>query len=302
LNMVKSFFSKMYLFVFIYQLLPIIISVEVLDENSFDFYHDVTNIFSWKYPEELNSFWLAPDHTEGHFTLELPSKVETDSFTIINTHNGDKNDRGTKAFELYFKKDSKSEWELIFGGEFHQYSTDMFLSGPLIRFKYLKFHMKSWFGNGGGLQYFSWKRLSVNDCPDQKEWTLVKNKCYKYFFEPKGITWIQAMSNCKKHKGKLATPHDQETNDFLENLSGGQTTWIGGQRTGSNEILWYGSFAKLSYENWAYKQPDNSKGNEYCLQMNHQTERGKWNDIDCQYSDGESYSYICETNPTEQCS
>ena len=67
--------------------------------------------------------------------------------------------------------------------------------------------------------------------------------------------------------------------------------------------MWYNSFIKLSnsYSNWAYKQPDNARGNEYCLQMNHNTERGKWNDISCQHSDGDSYSFICETNPTEHC-
>ena len=69
-----------------------------------------------------------------------------------------------------------------------------------------------------------------------------------------------------------------------------EKTWIGLQRDSKDNSPWLwvdGSHA--TYFNWAHKAPDNTGGEEFCVQM---LAKGKWNDKRC----SAAHSYLCETS------
>ena len=69
-----------------------------------------------------------------------------------------------------------------------------------------------------------------------------------------------------------------------------EKTWIGLQRDPKDNSPWLwvdGSHA--TYFNWAHEEPNNSGGEEFCVQM---FAKGKWNDRICTAA----HYYLCETN------
>ena len=102
-----------------------------------------------------------------------------DSFTLVNTHNGDFHDRGTNEFkvitiyiftkqifliQIFLGDNEAGPWtEVLHENLPDARGIDESVSlVPAISFqispssaKYIKFKVMSWFGHGGGLQYFS---------------------------------------------------------------------------------------------------------------------------------------------------
>lgn len=62
--------------------------------------------------------------------------------------------------------------------------------------------------------------------------------------------------------------------------------WVGGER-GRADFIWTGSRRLLEYTNWKDNEPNNSNGNEGCMEVR---ENGEWNDVACNYT----IPYICE--------
>ena len=91
---------------------------------------------------------------------------------------------------------------------------------------------------------------------------------------------------------------DNQTNNFVYTVSGGQRAWIGAHRVGpftdpvprNDQWTWIdGTEMEFSY--WSVDQPDNHEGDEFCLEMWTFYEPGQWNDIPCgSYKD----FFICQ--------
>ena len=62
--------------------------------------------------------------------------------------------------------------------------------------------------------------------------------------------------------------------------------WVGGERDIA-DFIWTGSGRRLEYTNWKNNEPNNSNGNEDCMEVR---ENGEWNDVACNYT----IPYICE--------
>ena len=77
-----------------------VISGDVLTEN-----FSVQNAFNWSIPEVWSTttpnYWLAPNNAQGEFILEFDQPRIVRVIILVNTHNGNGNDRGTKEFKVY---------------------------------------------------------------------------------------------------------------------------------------------------------------------------------------------------------
>ena len=112
------------------------------------------------------NYWLAPDRQAGaEFVLMLGCEKTVNLVELVNTHNGDHRDRSMKEFKVFLSSDSSAgPWEEVV----HQTLEDSRRQPdplPLQTFpftqrsaKFVKFNQISYYGNGGGLQYFAVKQ------------------------------------------------------------------------------------------------------------------------------------------------
>ena len=106
-----------------------------------------------------------------------------------------------------------------------------------------------------------------------------ENKCFSYFSHS-GINWADAGVNCQSWGGDLASIANAGENaalDYIRNTGEPGGCWIG-----LNDIETEGTFVwsdgiNSSYRNWISNQPDNTFGDENCVNLNPIT----WNDLPC---------------------
>jgi hypothetical protein len=75
----------------------------VISEDIYTYPHDpsdfhVDNIFTHNKEEKRESYWIAPDHTQGNFIINLGCQLTFRSIKVVNTHNHNERDRSTKKF------------------------------------------------------------------------------------------------------------------------------------------------------------------------------------------------------------
>jgi len=140
------------------------------------------------------------------------------------------------------------------------------------------------------------KQPTQEECPDGWNYFDQTNRCYGLFNEP-GITWMDAQYNCTKFGGDLAMIFDNQTNEFVYDVSGGQIAWIGAHRVGpewNDQWTWKWTWidgSAMEFSNWNDGQPDNHLGKEFCVEMNRHG-IAQWNDVWC---DGDEVDhYICQ--------
>jgi len=278
----------------------------------------IKNVLTWNIPEVYASdvidshfanYWLAPLEYQGHFILKFDQPRTIDTITLVNTLNPKFNNCGTNEFKVYLGETESGPWTEVLHDHLEDArDTDQTVASvPARKFsinptcaKFVKFQIISWYGEGGGLQYFSTCQLKC-----EEGWEHFKNKCYKNYSPENNqnyISWVDANFNCNYQRGQLASIPNEETNNFMKNVSATNRTLIGGFATGQgpNPDLWtWTDGTPWSYMNWAPGRPNNFGGplQEYCLEMNHnQDQIGQWNDIVC--IDGFDTSYICQKYPT----
>jgi len=157
--------------------------------------------------------------------------------------------------------------------------------------QYVRFQIISWYGKGGGLQYFSTCPLKC-----EEEFHPFLNKCYQKIEPEKDISWIDANFECNNRRGQLVSIPNEQTNDFITNHFGKESTLIGGFATGQgpNPDLWtWTDGTPWNYMNWHEGQPNNQDGEEEnCLEWWNE----KWNDFPCYLLS--TRSFICQKYPT----
>ena len=120
--------------------------------------------------------------------------------------------------------------------------------------------------------------------------------CYKY--DSTNRTWTESLYSCNelstpKIWSTLASVHDNETNEFLTNLTGGsEWTWVGGYLGDDDLWYWVDGSKWTGYNNWGPGQPDNLWGKDDHLGLNYPG-TGHWNDFGEDYPQGS----ICQYDP-----
>ncbi|XP_073831778.1 lectin subunit alpha-like [Musca autumnalis] len=113
--------------------------------------------------------------------------------------------------------------------------------------------------------------------------------------------WHQAVNECKRRGLRLVEIESLTKSDALDALLRNSfegslpNLWIGasdlevsGEK--NRPFYWSMSGKRMTFSNWANKQPDNYKGNEHCVHI-YSPYNLKWNDVPCTFKQG----FICET-------
>ena len=123
------------------------------------------------------------------------------------------------------------------------------------------------------------------------------NTCYKH--DLTGRSWTDALEFCiqslaSNPSSTLASVHDNTTNVFLTNLTGGShQAWLGGYQDDQENWLWADGSTWTGYNNWETGEPSNYLGIEDYLGTNHHG-AGLWND----FRNASSMGSICQYKPT----
>merc|ERR1712126_74848 len=247
---------------------------------------NVQNALSWSTPEVFPSggnfanYRLAPNGNQGEFILKFDEPRTVSKITVVNTHNGGLNDRGTRTFEVYLGDSQYGPWTRVV------YST---LSDPRKTYRnirsvpsnsyyisprcaqYVKFRIVSWYGSGGGLQFFSTCSLRCD-----YGWKLFRNKCYKKFSRlTQDVSWLSANNNCNDEGGQLASIADKDTNTFVQTfITAKRDLIIGGIRSGPTSFAWTDGTPCL-FTDWFSGEPNNHHRNEFCSEITGTNK--KWN-------------------------
>ena len=108
------------------------------------------------------NYWLAPDgKVGGQFLLDLRVEMDIRKIIVVNTHNGHVRDRGTREFKVEMSTGAYGPWREVV----HEELPDSRRMNPVpakefklvykIKARFVKFTLLSYWGNGGGLQYFA---------------------------------------------------------------------------------------------------------------------------------------------------
>nr|XP_026693421.1 CD209 antigen-like protein D [Ciona intestinalis] len=121
-----------------------------------------------------------------------------------------------------------------------------------------------------------------------------------YIHNGSRVTYHNATIACESMDAKLAQIKTQEVQTFLEKLIPKGTSYrdawfIGLKRMRNSSFHWDdGTMVSPGYANWDHKEPNNSSGDEYCVEIR-STSNYKWNDIPCH----QKRYYICQRKAGE---
>ena len=110
--------------------------------------------------------WLAPEGQDSaEFVLDLGCKKPVDTVELVNTPNGNEENRSMKEFKVFLSDSSDGDWgEAVVHGTLgdSRRSRRHPDPRPVKRFpfkkteaRFIKFQQNSFYGDGGGLQYFA---------------------------------------------------------------------------------------------------------------------------------------------------
>jgi len=128
---------------------------------------------------------------------------------------------------------------------------------------------------------------SLQECPSGFQ--EIGGSCFMMGSSKK--TFKKATASCQEMGGFLMEPRSKEITTAMKTFKFTGSIWIGLNDVDKNSIFtWQMNRETLSsYTNWASKQPDNAKGNEYCVAV---TKYGTWDDRYCDYK----RAYICQAH------
>ena len=119
-------------------------------------------------PEETygENYWLAPDQTAAEFVLDLGCNKILNMVELVNTRRSRDGNRGTKEFKVSISQYQAGPWSQVVYETLEdprQQAEPLpvlefpFSSGSEVSARFVKFNLISWYGSGGGLQYFNVK-------------------------------------------------------------------------------------------------------------------------------------------------
>ena len=127
-------------------------------EDSFS----VDKLLTCSSPEVFKqSYWLAPNQETGtEFILNLGKSTNVRNILLVNTHNGHHKDRASKEFQVFLSNSPDGPWTKVLQDQLPDSRNldpvppkKFQISSTIARF--VKFKLISFWGHGGGLQYFT---------------------------------------------------------------------------------------------------------------------------------------------------
>uniref|UniRef100_A0A3Q2D9N7 C-type lectin domain-containing protein n=1 Tax=Cyprinodon variegatus TaxID=28743 RepID=A0A3Q2D9N7_CYPVA len=114
-------------------------------------------------------------------------------------------------------------------------------------------------------------------------WSEYNNNCYNYV--PRPMDWASAERTCISMGGHLASIHDMREHQEIQHMirtASYQTkpTWIGGYNAQQTEPWFWSDGSRFVYTSWCPGEPNNTDGQQHCLQMNHSADKC-WDDLYC---------------------
>merc|ERR1712119_234316 len=106
------------------------------------------------------NYWLAEDRSSAEFVLDLGCEKRVNTVELVNTKSGHYENRGTKQFSVSISQSSEAPWEEVLQASLAdpRDQTDPLplqtFSFPMMTARFVQFNLSSWYGWGGGLQYF----------------------------------------------------------------------------------------------------------------------------------------------------
>uniref|UniRef100_A0A3B3WP01 C-type lectin domain-containing protein n=1 Tax=Poecilia mexicana TaxID=48701 RepID=A0A3B3WP01_9TELE len=125
-----------------------------------------------------------------------------------------------------------------------------------------------------------------SDCPARcpSGWTQFGSRCFIFYYQY--MKWSDAEKFCISIGGNLASIHSSDENTFVSDMinraSGSRNTWIGGHDAVDERRWLWSDGSSFEYAHWYSNQPDNSGGNQHCLEINYGGDY--WNDMPCTYT------------------
>ena len=145
---------------------------KILFESQYDQRFPAKNIFRDEKDVKGKNYWLSPHGKEGSeafFILDLGCEKIVRGFRIKNTHNAFHHDRGTQRFLIFGAGGGEEdgdqeevEWvQLVNEGledprHEHNIPVKVFHLDKPRSVRFIRFIVVSYFGSGGGLQYFGY--------------------------------------------------------------------------------------------------------------------------------------------------
>ena len=115
-------------------------------------------------PEEAasaeTSFWLAPEGSPGHFILDLGCVAPLNTIELVNTRGGDTRSRGAKGIKVSVGLSQDGPWSLVVWEVLEDARAGdsppplLMFTFPIESARFVKVEVVTWYGEGGGLQYF----------------------------------------------------------------------------------------------------------------------------------------------------
>ncbi|KAK2863336.1 hypothetical protein Q5P01_002869 [Channa striata] len=91
-------------------------------------------------------------------------------------------------------------------------------------------------------------------------------------------TWIGGsdaqLIHCQSVGGHLASMKSERDYDQMRKLTGNKPTWIGGSDAQEESVWLWSDGETFVYTKWCKGEPNNFKGSQHCLAMNHRGRRG----------------------------
>ncbi|KAK2863334.1 hypothetical protein Q5P01_002867 [Channa striata] len=112
-------------------------------------------------------------------------------------------------------------------------------------------------------------------------WTRISGACFKYVNTH--MTWARAEKICQSMGAHLTSVENLNEYHELQKMTapyGNKETWIGGTDAQEENIWFWSNGEKFDYKNWCRGEPNNQKGLQHCLLINH-TARKCWDDLQC---------------------
>ncbi|XP_062416493.1 galactose-specific lectin nattectin-like [Pungitius pungitius] len=114
-------------------------------------------------------------------------------------------------------------------------------------------------------------------------WTPINGRCFRY--NPKPMSWTAAEKSCQAKGGNLASVHNIREYRVIQYLimkgsHQNKPTWIGGSDAQEEKKWLWTDGSEFDYILWSAGEPNNGRGRQHCLRMNHGGDRA-WDDVEC---------------------
>ena len=139
-----------------------ILGIQVHSGDVYDSRFTTDKLLTWSTKEIFGkNYWLAPHQKVGvGFILDLGQPTNIRTIQLVNTQNGHVKDRGTRGFQVFVSGSPSGPWTSVLSTSlpdsknYDPVRLSMYNIQPISE-RFVRFNIVSYWGLGGGLQYFN---------------------------------------------------------------------------------------------------------------------------------------------------